>query len=74
MQVTRKPAKAIHEEDVPRYRIRDESAKGKTGQDKASIIRFHTNERGRRFVILGGSAEFVTRIRKMLRMAEVSSK
>ena len=27
-------AKGIREEDVPRYRIRDKSAKGKIGQDR----------------------------------------
>jgi hypothetical protein len=34
MQVTRKLAKAIREEVVPRYRIRDKNAKGKAGQDR----------------------------------------
>lgn len=47
MHVTRKLAKEICEEDVPRYRIQDENVKGKqakTSQDEADSIR--TSEEG----------------------------
>lgn len=73
MQVTRKLAKAIREEDVPRYRIRDESAEGKTGQDepRQGIHCQIPYEQARKDICcFGVSAEFVTRIRKLLRVAE----
>ena len=66
MQVTRKLAKAIREEDIPRYRIRDESAKGKTGQDEPRQAIYYQipYERARKAIsCLWESAEFVTCIR-----------
>lgn len=69
----RKLAKAIREEDIPRYRIRDESAKGRAGQDEPRQAIYYQipYERARKAIcFFWGSAEFVTRSRKLLKLAE----